>query len=120
MTRTPESFWQHMLEDEPQELDARQGSGFHPLGLGLSITKGDLAALAAQDILFLNHTPIEIAAEIDQGLFAAADGFAIHDPLFRIAGGQPKPFSGEGVDHFGTEDFGQGLVIEQIRLARLL
>lgn len=66
-----------MLEDEPQELGARQGSGFHPLGLGLSITKGDLAVFAAQDVLFLNDTPIEIPTEVDQGLFAAADCLAV-------------------------------------------
>ena len=33
-TRPPETFGQHMLQDQPQEIRARQASAFDPLRLG--------------------------------------------------------------------------------------
>lgn len=74
---------------------------------------------------------IKIASEIDQRLVAAADGLDVDDPFFGdrnplpavsalptslwiVTVGQCQPCLCNSLEQFGTEDFGQGLVIEQI------
>ena len=117
---TSEASGQHMLQDQPKELGTGDGTGFHLLGLGLLITEGHLSILADQDVFFLNDTPIEIAPEIDQCLFTAPDRLAINDPFFGVTLGQRESLMDDCVEHFGAEDLGQGLVIEEVNLAGLL
>ena len=114
VARTPEAFGQHMLEDEPQEAGAGDGSELELLGLAVQITKGHLAVLAGDDISLLEHPFIEIAPQIDQRLLAGADGLYIHDPGLGVACGQLESLLADGLEQLGPKDLGQGLVVEQI------
>ncbi len=77
-----------MLQDQPEEIRAGQRSTFDPLRLGVLITEAHQAVLAGDDVLFADDAPVKIAPEVDQRQFAAADRFAVHHPLGRIASGQ--------------------------------
>jgi len=74
-----------MLEDQPQELGARYGSGLELLGIAIAVAKGHLAVFAGDNILFLDHAFVEIAAKLEQRLLAGADGLYVHDPGFGVA-----------------------------------
>lgn len=114
VARTPEPFGQHMLEEQPQERRAGNRSCAHLVGLAVLVTKGDLTVPAGDDVLFLNDAAVQITAEIDQRLLAGADGLAVHHPFVGIAGGKLESFLPDGIEHLGTEDLGQRLMIEQI------
>jgi len=116
VTGAPESFWQDVLQDQPQELGRGDLPRLGAPAFGLFVAKGHLPIVTGEDVLFPDHAPVEIAPEIDQRLLAGADALAVHNPLFRIALGQREPFAGDGLEHLGPKDLGQGLMIEQIAL----
>ncbi len=103
-----------MLEDQPQEPSAGDGSVCGLFCLAVLVTKGDLAVLAGDDILLLEHAFVEIAAKIEQRFLARADGGDVHDPGFGVAHGQFKSCLADSFEHFGSKDLGQGFVVEQI------
>ncbi len=82
---TPEAFGQYMLENQAQELCAGQGSGAHLPGLAILVTESNLTLVGGNNIFFLDHAFVEIAAKIEQRFFTAADRLAIDDPGLRIA-----------------------------------
>ena len=86
-----QTLGQHVLEQQPQEIGAGEGAGLPPAGLGVPVAEGHLVVLAGEDILLLQHAPIPVAAEIDQGLLPRADGLAVHDPADGMHTGSGSP-----------------------------
>jgi hypothetical protein len=74
-----------MLEDQPQEPGAGDGSVFELLRFTIPIAKSHLTVFAGDDIFFLDHAFIKIAAELDQRLLTGTDRLDVHDPGFGIA-----------------------------------
>ncbi len=52
---TSEAFGQHMLENQPQELNTRPSSSHHLSGLAILVTKRAPSLLTGDNILFLDH-----------------------------------------------------------------
>ena len=50
VARPPETFGQHVLEDQPQKLRTGHGAPVHLPGLGVAITESDLAVSAGEDV----------------------------------------------------------------------
>jgi hypothetical protein len=61
--------------DQGQELGTGQGAAFEGFGPAVAVAEGDLSIFAGNDLLLPDHTAIQIASEMDQGLLAAADAF---------------------------------------------
>jgi hypothetical protein len=70
-----------VLQDQPKESGAAHRAYHHLASLAVAVAKADLALVTGQDVLILNDAPIEIPAEIDQGLFAGTDTLAVDDPF---------------------------------------
>jgi len=116
VARSPEALGQDVLQDQPQEGCAAYRAHRHLPGLAVAVAKADLILVTGQDVLLLNDAPIEIATEIDQGLFTVADAFAIDDPFLRVTGGQFQAFPAECRQQLGAKHLGQGAVVEQIAM----
>ena len=102
----PESFWQDMLKQQPQELCAGYLSGFDPLGFAILVAEGYLAVVAGNNVFFLDYTAIEIAAEIDQRFLSATDTLSVHDPLLGIALWQREPRLSDGCQQLSPKHLG--------------
>ena len=79
----PETLRQPMLQHQPQELRAGDGSPFPLPRLGVAIAEGHLAVCAGDDIRLPDDAPVQITPQVDQRLLTAADRFAIHHPFPR-------------------------------------
>ncbi len=84
---------------QPQEILTGEGAGFIAFGLAAAVPEGDSAVVAGEDVLFLDHAPVEMASEIHQGLVAATDALAIDDPVLGMAGWQRQSGLGQLVEH---------------------
>jgi hypothetical protein len=60
-----EALGQDMLKQQAEEGGAREGAGFGAAGFAVSIAEGDLAVVAGEDVLFLEDSAVQIAAQID-------------------------------------------------------
>jgi hypothetical protein len=76
------TLWQNMEHEQVKELFPAHGPDLVLFGLGRLVTKGHPTVFTSQDVLFLDDSPVEIPPEIDDGLVAVADVFAMNDPLF--------------------------------------
>jgi hypothetical protein len=103
-----------MQHKQVEELFTAHGSGSYLSGFGVNVSEGDPAVLAAQDILFSDHTPVEVSAKIDDGLIAATDMLAINNPFPGAFFGHLQPLVNRSFQHLGPEHFGQGFVIEKV------
>ncbi len=119
VARPPEALGQHVLQDQVQEGRAAYGAHHALAGLAVPIAETHLAVLAGEDVLFLNHAPIQIAAQIDQGLLAVAHALAVDHPLRRHAGRRFQAGLFERGQHLGAKHLGQGTVVEQVAVAAL-
>ncbi len=81
-----------MPEDQPQELGAGQRSGAHLAGFTVLVAKRHLAVPTGDNVFFLDDAFIKIASEINQRLVAAADGFDVDDPVFRVTSWKRQSF----------------------------
>jgi hypothetical protein len=59
----------------------------------------------------LDHAAVQVAAQVQQRLAAAAHGPAIDHPGRRQLAGQRQAGALDGVEHLGAEDLGQRLVV---------
>ena len=66
VARPSETFGQHILQDQPEEILAGHGSVFHPPGLGVAIAEAHLAVITGDDVFLADHTPVKIASQIDE------------------------------------------------------
>ena len=107
-----EPLGQYMQHKQVEELFTAHGSGSVLSGLGVKVSEGDPAVLAAQDILFPDDTPVEVSAKIDDGLVAVTDTLAVDNPFPGVVFWHPQPLVNQILQHLGSEDFGQGLVVE--------
>ncbi len=114
---SPETLGQHVLQEQRQETRPAQRAHRTLAGLAVAIAKADLACLAGEDVLLLDDAPIQVAAQIDQGLAAIANAFAIHHPVCRHTGRQLQALAGERGQHLGAKHLGQGTVVEQVSAA---
>jgi len=115
----PEALGQDMLEQQPEEGGAGERSRFAAASFAVAVAKGDLAVVAGEDVLFLEHAPVQIAAQIDQSLFPGADVLAVHDPLPGMGPRQGHSGLGKSCKQLGSVHLRQCLVVEQIALAGL-
>ena len=105
---------QHVEHKQVEELLSVHSSGSVLPGLGMKVPKGDPAVFAAQDILFPDDTSVEVPAKIDDCLVAVTDPLAVDHPFPGAVFGHPQPLVNQSLQHLGSEDFGQGLVIEEV------
>ena len=107
-------LWQYVQHKQVEELFSAHGSGSVLPGLGVKVPEGNPAVFAAQDILFPDDTAVEVSAKIDDCLVAVTDTLAVNNPFPGAIFGYPQPLVNQSLQHLGSEDFGQGLVIEEI------
>jgi len=110
----PKSLGKYMKHKQVKELFPADGPGSVFFGLGVKVPEGDLAVFAAQDILFPDDTPVEVSAEINDCLVAVTDTLAVDNPFAGAIFGHPQPLVNQSLQHLGPEDFGQGLVTEEV------
>ena len=67
VSRAAESLGQDVLEDEPQEVGAGDGSGVVLSGLGVAIAEGQVVVVVGEDVLLADDAATEVAAQIDEG-----------------------------------------------------
>lgn len=84
----PDTFGQHMLQHQPQEMCPGNAPTFHPCGLGVSINKAHLSVVAGNDIHPPNDALVNMASQIDERFVAGAEGFTVHNPLLHYLSGQ--------------------------------
>jgi len=109
-----ESPWQDVLHEQVEKLLPGNGSGPAGSGFGVKIPVGDHPVFILQDILFTDDTPIEVLAEIDDSLIAVAHILAVNYPVLWTGFGHVQAMLNHGLQQFCPEDFGQGLVVEEI------
>ena len=114
VARPPETFRQHVLQHQPQELRTGNGPPFQLPRPGVAIAERHLSVLAGEDILLPDHAPVKVAPQIDQRFLAAADEFAIYHPCLGIPAGQRQPGGLDTRQQLRPEHAGQGPLIEQI------
>jgi hypothetical protein len=73
---------QDMLEQQPEEFAPGEGADL-TLSLVVLIAETDLAIAVGDNVLFWEHTSIEIASQISQCLFTATHLFAVNNPFIR-------------------------------------
>ncbi|KAF0188747.1 MAG: hypothetical protein FD168_1547 [Desulfobulbaceae bacterium] len=110
----PESSGQHMEHEQVEEILAGDRSGPVFSALGMAITKGDHAIPAVQDVFFADDAPVQIAAEVDKGLITIARLLAVDHPLLGTIMGDGQLVFLQRLEEPVPEDFGQGLVTEEI------
>jgi hypothetical protein len=64
VTDSPESAWQNMQQQTPKELSAWEALNQFLPGV-LDDAKSDHLLVIGKDILFRNHSTIQIASEVD-------------------------------------------------------
>lgn len=108
------AFRQHMEHKQVEELIPTDCPGSIFSRLGMKIPEGDHAVFAGEDILFLDDTPVKVSAQIDDGLTAVADTFAIDNPLFRAIPGYHQPLIDHGLKEFCPKDLCHGFMAEEV------
>lgn len=108
------ALWQDMEHEEIKEIFSGDGPGPVFPGPGMKIPVGDTAILASEDILFPDYTPVQIPAEIDQGLVTGAHVLAVNNPLPGTVFGHAQAVVNHGLKHLCPEDLCQGLVAEEV------
>ncbi len=106
VTGAPKALGQDMLEQQPQKAGAGEGAGFGAAGFAVSLAEGDLAVVAGAEVLLLEHPPVQVAAQLDQGLFPRAAGLTVGAPLLGMAFRQVQSGLGHGRQQLGPEPFG--------------
>ena len=82
-----------MLQDQMNEILARQSTVFFGFGLTFNIPKGNLAVFVGDDVLFVDHAFIQVFGKVFDGTGAFADLPAVHDPLERGLGNGKTAFA---------------------------
>ena len=103
-----------MEHEEIEEIFTPHGPCPVLAALGMHVAEGDHAILTAQDILLPDHPPVEVPAKIDDRLVAVAHIPAVDHPLFGAVTGHLQAAVHQGLEEFGPEYPGQGLVTEEI------
>jgi len=109
-----EAARQHVLHDQPEEVGTGQGTALPACGRGLAVAERYVGVVAGEDVLLADHPAIEVAAEVDQRLGAAANRLAVDHPLRGVGTRQGQPGGGQGGEQLGPEHLGQGLGVEQV------
>ena len=111
-----EALGQDMAQEEPEEVGTGERAGVQLAGLAVLIPEGHFASFAGEDVLLLEHAAVQIAAEVDQCLFAGTDGGAVDDPLHRRAR-RREPGLRERREELRAKDLGEGFLGEEVGLA---
>ena len=64
--------------------------------------------------MIAKQAEIKVAAEIDQGLLAIADAFAVDDPFCRQWAGQQRAGVFQYGEQLAAKDFGKRLMVEEV------
>ena len=80
----------------------------------MEIPEGNHAVFAGEDVFFLDDTPIEVFAQVDDGLTAIADAFAIDHPLLRAILGYHQAFIDDGLKEFCPKNRCQCFMAEEV------
>jgi len=113
IARASETLGQHMLQQQPEKIGARQCSGFRR-ALVVGIAEGYLTIAHGDDVVLAQYATIEVFAKIGDGLVATADTFAVDHPLFGQSGCYGQSVVLERLQPLGAKDPGQTVVAEQI------
>lgn len=81
---------QNMEHQQVEEIFSGYSPGTIFPAFGMDIAEGDHAVLAAEDVLFLNDTFIQIFAKVNDRFVAAAYFLAVDHPVFRGVGWYPE------------------------------
>ncbi len=101
-----------MPKQQPEKIRTWQGAGFYCTAV-VRVTKGYLSIFAMQNILLLQHTAIEVFAQVGQRLVAATDMFAIHHPLIRDGRAHLELLLLHRLEPFGAKDIGQTFMMKE-------
>ena len=107
-----EAFGQDVLEHEPEEVGPAERTRID-LAAALGVAKGHLAVFAGQDVLLRQYPAIEIAPQVEQGVLAVADPFAIDDPVARQVGLHRPALLLHRLEPLAAEDLRQRLLGEE-------
>lgn len=110
---SPESFRQHMLENQGYKLFAGQGAGMECIGLAVAKAECHMCTRIRHQVAVADNAFIEIAREVSQGLQAATDFLALDDPAFGC-GWQYQTGTGQRMQQGTPKRRGQGSTIEQV------
>ena len=105
---------QNMLHEQEEKILPGNGPGPPGPGFGMKIPEGDHPVFILQDILLTDDTPIKVPAQIDDSLVTVAHIPAVNHPVLRTGFGHVQAMLNHGLQQFCPEDFGQGLVVEEI------
>ncbi len=75
------AFWQDMEHEQVEKILSGDGLCLVLPRFGMEVSLGDHGIGALQNTLFTNNASIQIPAEINDGLVAIADVFAVNNPL---------------------------------------
>jgi hypothetical protein len=108
------ALWQDMKHEKIQEPCSADSPGSVLSAFGMKIPEGNHIVFALKNIFFPDNTPVQVAAQIDDGLVAVADAFAVDNPLFRTTPGHVQGLINHGFQHLCPKDLCQGFVAEEI------
>lgn len=111
VSRAAKTFWQYVLQNQPQKFRAGKAAQLALFGSAVLISKANLADVMAEDVLLADYAAIQIAAQIDQCFFARSNRFAVDNPLLGMLR-QFKPSGFDGAQDLGAKDFGERFMIE--------
>jgi len=72
---------QDVLQDEPQEVRAVDGSVLPEPGLCIAVAEADGVVVVRDDVLLADDAAVEVASQIDERGLAGADMLAVDDPF---------------------------------------
>ena len=64
--------WQHVGEQQPQEVGAGQAAGAEFAGFGIAIAEAHLVSLDAEHVGFAEYAAVEVAGKVGQRVLAIA------------------------------------------------
>ncbi len=111
-----ESIRQDVLEESANKLLGTKRAKLSQTGIGLLILESHFTVLQLQDAIVGNCHPEDVWSQITKSFLAAADGFAVQDPLFLPHGGvyeQEEIGFLELVSEFGSEQHRQRLCVNK-------
>lgn len=98
----PEAAGQHVLEQQPEKLSARQGADL-AFSLVVLIAEANHAFTVGDDLFLGQHAAIEVAAQKDQRLLAPPHLLAVNHPLIGQGLLAVQTCQGHGLKPLGPE-----------------
>lgn len=108
------SLGQDVLQHQPKEVLARQGSILGVAGGAVGVPESDLAVGVGDDVPLAEHAPVQIPGQVGQGGLAFADVLAMDHPLVGHRTGWGQAFGFQRLEETSPKHLGEGPGIEQV------